>query len=899
MENIDKDIARTAIVLNDFETSLEESNWHWRIFNADGARGGSGYVSINYDERYVKTGDASLRIDYDFASQPVNDTVTLEVGPKEGYGVLAGEPRAIGMWVYGDGSGAWLRSQLKVGVYVGDTYVDWLGWKYIETPIPAKAQLPYELHWGVRILAIPDGQVNGKKGTIYIDQLRIIYDSEKSDLLAPELQGEATPFNAAVGVQKDQKISLIVKDPTAEGQVSSGINLARTYFKINGISKTNFKQTIIEDYSVKIEYVPTKGDYLRSGENWVRVRVEDNAGNKLFQEWSFNVEGYNVELVEIVPDEEIVVPGSSFDYAVTAKSYKNFKDLELELSYEKNSIKLNGVIIDERVSITKQEHEPELGLIKCTLSDMYKFKKGETPLIKFNFITASEQNGQTGITVNKAIIRELNRDENVDLALAGYNKEIAYPYVLTYSGGTVNESVSFSVKDIKSNPIAGVNLLATNEIGKVIELGKTNEQGNLLRENLLSRVGELYIISGFKQHDQELFNPVEIITKASLGTSKPDKIVITTSEDPSQALRFSWETNTEIEYSNLEISSVPDMSNTIIIPAKARKVSSILNGDRVSKFWQAACSELMADTEYYYRVGYGEELSAVKRFKTTSSDINNIAVFGDLQGKYEVFPEVYSRLYNLNQEIDINLIAGDVADTGNSYSDWERIAQAWSDVEKITGKTGIWSSAVGNHDAISAAEIFTAYFNGPQNGSAKLAYDNPKGSSRNYFFKLANAIVYNFDTEAYFDYDPEYKLQLERMKEVFAVSQEDFKIVLMHRSVYPMNYNEDYVRDLAPQFEQLGVDLVLSGHDHIYSRTRMQGGVKSETGVTYVVTGTSTGGKFYNVDKNGRPWQDVVYDRKNPVFIIISIKDKNLSLQAYAVEDSETILVDEFTIMKN
>ena len=39
-------------------------NWDWTIENSQ--NGGTGSVSINTDERYVKFGYQSLRIDYDF-----------------------------------------------------------------------------------------------------------------------------------------------------------------------------------------------------------------------------------------------------------------------------------------------------------------------------------------------------------------------------------------------------------------------------------------------------------------------------------------------------------------------------------------------------------------------------------------------------------------------------------------------------------------------------------------------------------------------------------------------------------------------------------------------------------------------------------------------------------------
>ena len=67
----------------------------------------------------MKSGDGSLRVDYDFATKPLTGTVTCETGPVDEL-YLEGQPKAIGCWVYGDGNGVWLRIQLAPAAYAGD-----------------------------------------------------------------------------------------------------------------------------------------------------------------------------------------------------------------------------------------------------------------------------------------------------------------------------------------------------------------------------------------------------------------------------------------------------------------------------------------------------------------------------------------------------------------------------------------------------------------------------------------------------------------------------------------------------------------------------------------------------------------------------------------------------------
>jgi len=126
-----------------------------------------------------------------------------------------------------------------------------------------------------------------------------------------------------------------------------------------------------------------------------------------------------------------------------------------------------------------------------------------------------------------------------------------------------------------------------------------------------------------------------------------------------------------------------------------------------------------------------------------------------------------------------------------------------------------------------------------------------------------------------------------------------FKIVLMHRSVYPMLYDEAIVRRLAETFENATIDLVMSGHDHIYNRTTMYQNEKVEPGdgVTYIVGGSGSGSKYYK-EQGNRYWKHVIYDENNPVFTTVNITDKVINIFAYSVINDKLELIDELIISK-
>ncbi len=880
------EVGRLPLLLNDFEVPLAESNWQKRYVNTQ--NGGSGTMSINYDERYVKSGDGSLRIDYDFATKPVTGTISIEVGPLPEYQEIPGQPSAIGMWVYGDGNGGWLRVQLAGGKHVGDTYVNWKGWKYIETPIPVDAPFPYKLQWGVRLLATPALDVNHKRGTIYVDQLRAIYDFKNDDLTAPVLVGEdtLTPAPGAINQNNQALISMTVKDPIVEGEPYTGIDTGRSRLWINGVLQDNIQHDVHQDGSVTVSYMPSALNLLRSGKNHVRYRVEDNAGNKLFHDWEFTVEGYNVNLYEVKPSADKAAAGSTFTYEVHAADYKDFEHFDFLLRYNPLYVNLAKWSTDSRVEVLSSELDPEQGTIRLELQGMDKISVDEEqPLISLDFSVPVSNNGQTGILVDRALVRETGEVQGTNLHLAGYDVEVEIPYTLTYDGVTHNRPTTLYVRNSDSELVENMTIHYVVEGEAFVIEGVTSSEGSL-ETDVLTRypVGTRITLTAYDPNGG-ISNTTELEVQASLGTNTPQKIAITTGQDPTTQVGFAWESSLDVTTGEVRIASTPNMENYQVYPASASETPFKFNNQTMlANMWGAHVEDLVPGTTYYYQVGTGEIFSEVKAFTTAKAGLRaTFAVYGDLQGKFEEFPHTRAQLENLYPNPDINLIAGDISDSGDQYSNWSLID---THVGESFG-TRIWANAIGNHDVAMDAQIFTSYFKGPNNGT----YSTP----RNYWFTLGNATVYVMDTEST-TYDLDYSGQLAKMAEVFAQSDKDFNVVLMHRAPYPMNYNETHIRALVPDLEAMGVDLVLSGHDHIYSRTQMLNDQKSTDGIQYVVTGTSTGGKYYDA-VTGRYWEDVVYDENNKVFNVFETTEDTLSFKAFAIEGSLVREIDSFSIV--
>ena len=101
----------------------------------------------------------------------------------------------------------------------------------------------------------------------------------------------------------------------------------------------------------------------------MKIRTEDNFGNKTFTEFSFTVSGYAVQLEQHVPDADVLYAGQTFTYGLDAQDYKNFMSAEIEIVYNADNLTLVGEpAVDERLTVG--EKTVEEGRIVLKLSGM-------------------------------------------------------------------------------------------------------------------------------------------------------------------------------------------------------------------------------------------------------------------------------------------------------------------------------------------------------------------------------------------------------------------------------------------------------------------------------------------------------------------------------------------------
>jgi predicted MPP superfamily phosphohydrolase len=200
------------------------------------------------------------------------------------------------------------------------------------------------------------------------------------------------------------------------------------------------------------------------------------------------------------------------------------------------------------------------------------------------------------------------------------------------------------------------------------------------------------------------------------------------------------------------------------------------------------------------------------------------AVFGDTGSGTQKQQQVADMMvqYRTVFPFEFVLMMGDNLYGGESPKDFEK---KFSNVYKtlLDNKVKFYA-ALGNHDLPLQAN-----------------YENFNMNGKEYYrFKKGNVAFYALNSN-YMD-----KKQVEWLEKELAGDTSEWKVCFMHHPPYSSarkHGSDTQVREvLEPIFVKYGVNVVLSGHDHVYER------VKPQKGIYYFVSGA--GGKLRSGDIN-------------------------------------------------
>lgn len=311
---------------------------------------------------------------------------------------------------------------------------------------------------------------------------------------------------------------------------------------------------------------------------------------------------------------------------------------------------------------------------------------------------------------------------------------------------------------------------------------------------------------------------------------------------------------------------------------------------------KVSLKNLKPGTEYTYRVVYSPNLYSPQGNFTTAekgSDSFTFIQITDTQGSnasdYSLWKDTLKKAIRKFPDARFLIHTGDMVDNGGKINQWDLFTDAVT--PELMNLPII--PTIGNHEMLNKngsnpnAKNFTDTFNIPSKTNTGAPYGTV------YSFDYGNAHIAVMNTECSKE---NLKTQGDWLKSDMSGTDKKWKIVALHRGLYGATYDSSEIRnEWAPVFDQLGIDLVLQGHDHNYVRTYpINNKTITHAGKgTIYITANSGGIKFY--PQKWRYWQAVDLQPYIQMYIAVTVNKNTMIIHAY---DVNNILRDTKTLMK-
>lgn len=336
---------------------------------------------------------------------------------------------------------------------------------------------------------------------------------------------------------------------------------------------------------------------------------------------------------------------------------------------------------------------------------------------------------------------------------------------------------------------------------------------------------------------------------------------------------------------------------------------------------------LEAGSTYYYRIGDASKgwWSDTGTLSTSGNDnsFTFLHVTDNQSGtpmQYETWGKLLKDAAGIT-DFDFLLHSGDFVDDGDNFKQWQWGLNSASDT--LLSKPIMAVS--GNHEAYGTdAQLLNyAYKKLPMQYTDTGIY---------YSFDYENAHYVMLNSNYLGSNNALAEQQINWMKKDLQASDATWKIVVLHKGPYSIgeHFDDDDVKairaQIVPLMYEYNVDLVLSGHDHVYVRTdpiigngTVDSGfdtdiVSDNSGISYVwldvdgavyITNGAAGVKDYKQDKDGVEFMKGIdptakaIDTQYAMFSAITIENGLLKYKAYSYNNTGKLArVDAFAIQK-
>ena len=342
------------------------------------------------------------------------------------------------------------------------------------------------------------------------------------------------------------------------------------------------------------------------------------------------------------------------------------------------------------------------------------------------------------------------------------------------------------------------------------------------------------------------------MTKWNSTISKDREQISLSPGSDNSSVNFAWYTKEASGVQKLKIAENKRLTNAKVYEAK--QTEAVTDKDDTTYVSnKVTATDLKADTTYYYSYQKDGQWTAPEKYTTDNGSKFSFIFVGDPQigSSNELKGAATEEFYNAqsaavaNDAFNWNTTLNQAMEkTGNKASFVLSSGDQIQSTKKKSPNKAAWGSeieysgylspdvlknlpvatTVGNHDADNAN--YTYHFNTAN--ASELGSNGKVGGD--YWFKHDNALFIMLNTQ-----DTNVEEHRQFIEQTVAANKDcKWRIVTLHQDIYGSaeHSNEPEITNLryqlAPIFEDNKVDVVLTGHDHAYSRTQiLKGGHKT------------------------------------------------------------------------
>ncbi len=384
----------------------------------------------------------------------------------------------------------------------------------------------------------------------------------------------------------------------------------------------------------------------------------------------------------------------------------------------------------------------------------------------------------------------------------------------------------------------------------------------------------------------------------------PDRIILTFNGDPATTRAVTWRTDTSITTGVAQIaeatvnSKFEDDAITINAELEEFDLGTFRENNSLIVHYHSVVFEgLEPDKLYAYRVGDGEDhWSEWIQFRTAKEGYNptQFVYFGDAQNDVlSHWSRVIRMAYQTAPNASFAIHAGDLINDAHRDYEWAQWFKAGSFVHSQ------WTAipVVGNHEFQRTGSLLK-----PRQLSIQwrpqftLPVEEELHSD---LHETVYTVNYQDIQIIVLNSTDELGDQTKYLEEQLRNSTARWKIVTSHHSIFSPAEGRDfkYAREnWKPLLDRYGVDLVLNGHDHTYSRGHVPVRTTDqdeEGGINTIYVTSVSGPKQYELDPDqiesysSDGYQSDKTAEQTQFFQVITVDENTLTYVAYTVLGEE------------